>query len=337
MRNSWVVLLLLGMGAAATAQEPRFNLLDDKAAPGTLATEEDQEKKKENQEKKKEAQEEIFVIEAGKLKDEQPIGPYRRPVWTLHRPSPQTRIYLQVDPGEVEFEQWLDIRLKKKRSQPDDRIRMSQELEFGLGSRFQLDLYMNTIFTRNNGQDATLTTRSWAAELRYALADWGVIWGNPTLYLEYILWNNEPNGHGDAATSSFEPKLLLGDDLGGGWHWGMNFFYEATFNGSVREHGVTGSLLRTLIDGKLSTGITAKFVYESDNINAPQALHARSHEFYIGPNFQIRMAPVETETEIDGKKVKVTKARAHLNIEPIFGCTGDSDRVQILLIFGWDF
>jgi hypothetical protein len=328
MRNSWVVMLLLGMGAVATAQETRLNLLDDKSLPPDLVAEEDQDKKKPEQE---------MIIDAQKLKDEQPIGPYRRPVWTLHRPSPTTRVYLQVDPGEVEFEQWLDIRLRKKRSQPDDRIRLSEEFEFGLGGRFQLDIYYNTIFSRNNGQDASLQNRSWAGELRYALADWGVIWGNPTLYFEYILWNNDPNGHGDEATSSIEPKLLLGDDLGGGWHWGANFFYERTLNNSVREHGVTYSLLKTLIDGKLSAGLTAKFVYESDNVTSDQSKTARSRELYIGPNLQIRMAPVETETEIDGQKRKVVKAKAHLDIEPIFGCTGDSDRVQILLIFGWDF
>jgi len=328
MRTTWVVMLLLGMGAVATAQESRFNLFDGKLPPA-LAAEEDQDKKKQEPPE--------MVIDAQKLKDEQPIGPYRRPVWTLHRPSPTTRIYLQVDPGEVEFEQWLDIRLRKKRSEPDDRIRMSEEFEFGLGGRFQLDLYYNTIFSRNNGQDSTLTARSWAAELRYALADWGVIWGNPTLYLEYILWNNEPNGHGDEATSSIEPKLLLGDDLGNGWHWGANFFYEATFNNSVREMGVTYSLLKTLIDGKLSAGLTFKAVYESDNISSDNSKTDRSREAYIGPNIQIRMAPVEAETEIDGKKVKVTKAKAHLDIEPIFGLTGDSSRVQILIIFGWDF
>jgi hypothetical protein len=329
------------MGAAAAAQDSRFNLLDDSGPVELLGSEDEQDKNKDKtkDKEKKEQQEEEFVIEAGKLKDDQPVGPYRRPVWTLHRPSPQTRIYLQVDPGEVEFEQWLDMRIRKQRgnSQNPDQIRMSQELEFGLGHRFQLDLYMNTIFSRNAGSNASLETRSWAAELRYALADWGVIPGNPTLYFEYILWNNDPNGFGDGATSSFEPKLLFGDDLGGGWRWGVNLFYERTTNDSVREHGATASLLYTIIDGWLSGGLTTRFVYESDNVNAPQALHVRSREFYVGPNLQIRMAPVETTTLIDGKKTKVTKARAHLDIEPIFGCTGESDRVQFLLVFGWDF
>src|SRR6185295_1478763 len=275
----WFVALVLGSSLGADAQDSvaaSFNLLDDPAVEA-------------DQDKKKDQDVPTVVVEAGKLQDELPLGPFRRPAWTLHRVSCTASIYLQVDPGEVEFEQWLDIRLRKKRSQPDDRVRMSQELECGLGGRFQLDLYVNTIFSRNNGQNAGLTTRSWAAEIRYALADWGVIPGNPTFYLEYIMWNNGVDGHGDEATSSIEPKLLLGGEIARGWHWGANFFYEATFNASVREHGVTGSILYTIIDGKFSGGLSVKGVYESDNINADQSKTERSRELYIGPSFQIRM------------------------------------------------
>lgn len=331
MRSTWVGVMLLGMGAVASAQEARFNLLDEKASPEIFAGSES-----ESQDKDKK-QDQTIVIPGGALNDELPVGPYRRPMWTLHRVSPTTRIYLQVDPGEVEFEQWLDIRLRKKRSNPDDRIRMAQELEFGLGGRFQLDLYMNTIFTRA-GEGSTLTTRSWAAEIRYALADWGVIPGNPVLYLEYILWNNEPNGHGDAATSSIEPKLLLGGEIATGWHWGMNFFYERTFNNSVHEHGVTASLIRTIVDGVFSAGVTAKGVYEADFPGEPgHPDYGRSRELYLGPTVQFRMAQVEIETEVNGVKTRLKKARAHLDIEPIFGLTGNSSRVQLLIVFGWDF
>jgi len=328
MRSSWIVVLFLGMGAVAAAQETRRYLsVDGDALPTSLAAE--QEKKKQDDGVP------TIVIPAGKYQDELPMGTYRQPFWSKHRPSPQTRIYLQVDSGEVEFEQWLDIRIPKKRSQPDDRIRMSEEFEFGLGYRLQLDLYANTIFSRNNGQNSTLSIRSWAAELRYALADWGVIPCNPTLYFEYILWNNQPDGHGDQATSSIEPKLLIGDELGNGWRWGANFFYERTLNDSVREHGVTASLIRTVIDSLLSLGVTAKFVYEVDEVAG--GLKERSRELYLGPSIQVRLAPYKADVESDGKTVKATRTKAHLDIEPIFGLTGQSSRAQVLIIFGWDF
>ena len=49
------------------------------------------------------------------------------------------------------------------------------------------------------------------------------------------------------------------------------------------------------------------------------------------------MANREEEMEVNGVKTKLTRAKAHLDLEPIFGCTGDSSRVQILVVFGWDF
>jgi len=332
MRILFAAAAVLASTVTAAAQESftrPANLLDDPSpAPKAWADDVSQDKQ------------DTVVVSSDKLQDELPTGPYKRPVWTQHRVSPQTRIYLQVDPGEVEFEQWLDIRFTKTRgAQQGDEIRLQEEFEFGLGSRFQLDLYYNTLWVRNGGQDATLTERGWAAELRYALADWGVIPGNPTLYLEYILWNNNPNDGvpGDAASGSIEPKLLLGGEISRGWHWGANFFYERTFNDSVREHGANASVLHTVIDGLLTIGATLKFVYESDNIDAPQAEHVRTHELYLGPAFQLRMAPYDQETEVNGVKTKITRTKAHLDFEPIFGLTGDSSRVQALLVFGWDF
>jgi hypothetical protein len=331
MQKLWIPVLFLASSLTAMAEEEKSSkasLANDALPSVFVETEQDKQ------------QVETRVVPGDALKDELPVGPYKRPMWTLHRVSPTTRIYLQVDPGEVEFEQWLDMRFTKARGKKqEDHIRLSEEFEFGLGGRFQLDLYYNTKWVRNNGQDSTLTDRGWAAELRYALADWGVIPGNPTLYLEYILWNNNPNDGtpGDQASASIEPKLLLGGEIARGWHWGANFFYERTFNNSVREHGVTASVLHTVVDGIFTAGFTAKFVYESDNIGSDQAGTERSHELYLGPSFQVRMASVEQEIEVNGVKTKLVRAKAHLDLEPIFGCTGDSSRVQVLLVFGWDF
>jgi hypothetical protein len=336
MQSLGVVAFLLASALQAAGQDSvsgKPSLLDD-AVPDVFSSQADPAEKKQD----KPVDERVVTGDA--LQDEQPVGPYRRPMWSLHRVSPQTRIYLQVDPGEVEFEQWLDIRLTKARgAQQTDKIRLSEEFEFGLGGRFQLDLYYNTLYSRNQGQNSTLVDRSWAAEVRYALADWGVLPGNPTLYLEYILWNNNPNDAtpGDQASASIEPKLLLGGEFAPGWHWGANLFYERTFNASVREHGATVSVLHTVVDKIFTAGLTTRFVYESDNINSDQSKHFRSHELYIGPAFQFRMANREEETVQNGVKTKVTRARAHLDLEPIFGCTGESDRVQFLIVFGWDF
>jgi hypothetical protein len=339
MRNAWAVLLSLVMGAVATAQEIRMEAGESTGSRAavrgelpTLLSLEDGDGQAQDEKKTKEV-----VISAEKPSDDQPVGPYRRPFWTTKRPSPTTRIYIQVDPGEVEFEQWLDIRPRQYggHDQPKtSAVRLSEEFEFGLGSRFQLDLYANTIFERQ-GQFSTLEIRSWAAELRYALADWGVIPTNPTLYLEYILWNNQAGAEADGAPASIEGKLLLGDDLGDYWHWGSNLFLEHTLNGSVLETGITLSVFRTLIDGVLSGGLATQYVYESDA--NPGNVHVRTHGLYIGPNLQFRFAPREVEEEANGVKTKKMRPRAHLSIEPMIGVTHQADAARVLIVFGWDF
>jgi hypothetical protein len=285
---------------------------------------------------KKQGETEV-LIQANKLSDDLPVGPYHRPFWTAKRPSPTTRIYLQVDPDEVEFEQWVDIRPRQYQGfgQPKvSAVRMSEEFEFGLGGRFQLDLYMNTIFERQ-GFNSTLEVRNWSAEIRYALADWGVIPTNPTLYLEYILWNNQPGAEADQATSSLEGKLLLGDDLGDYWHWGSNLFCEHTLNSSVLETGVTLSVFRTIIDGVLSAGFATQYVYESDK--DPGNVHIRFRGLYVGPSLQYRFANREVEEEQNGQKTKKMRPRAHLDIEPLIGVTHEADEARVQLVFGWDF
>ncbi|HXX94983.1 MAG TPA: hypothetical protein VEN81_15260 [Planctomycetota bacterium] len=279
----------------------------------------------------------VTVTDQDRPLDDQPVGPYHKPFWTSERASPATRIYIQVDPGEVEFEQWVDIRDRQWEGHGQPRttaVRMSEEFEFGLGGRFQLDLYMNTIMMRD-GANSTLAIRNWSGEIRYALADWGVIPANPTLYLEYILWNNEPAAGGDGATSSIEGKLLLGDDIGEYWHWGSNMFLEHTTNGSVLETGVTLSVFRTIIDQVLSGGFAAQYVYESDA--NPGGVHVRFRELFVGPTLQLRFAPRDVEEEVNGVKVKKSRPRAHLDLEPLIGVSHEADAARIQIVFGWDF
>lgn len=52
-----------------------------------------------------------IVVMGERPKEEQPVGPYKQPEWTLHRRFPSTRVYIQTMPGEVEFEQWMETRV----------------------------------------------------------------------------------------------------------------------------------------------------------------------------------------------------------------------------------
>jgi hypothetical protein len=337
MRIMTAVAMFLGIAGTALAQES----LRDLPTRLELADVEAQDQKKQP------AQEEMKVP-GTTLRDEQREGPYNQPVWTEHRPSPVTRIYLQVLPGGAEYEQWAEIRIRRHRDGPNDsrtQVRFQEEFEFGLGGRFQLDMYARETYEAG-GPNSTLEIRGWSAELRYALADWGVIPANPTLYLEYIVWNHK-GGEEDAdpASSNIEGKLLFGDEMMPNLHWGLNLAHERTLGGrsvSIYENVISGTLMYTIVDGLLSGGLAVQGVYEADRDYRPGGFgYERTRELYIGPSIQLRMAYRELETDVieNGKKTKVTvrKPRAHVDIEPLVGIGPESKRAKIFLVFGWDF
>src|SRR5262249_27982264 len=129
------------------------------------------------------------LVTATQYKEDAPVGPYQQPMWTTRRRFPSTRVYVQMLPGEAEFEQWLEVRVPK--GEDENRVtRLREEFAFGLGGRTQLDLYVNTQHV-SQGPESTFDFRGWSAELRYALADWNEIPANPTLYFEYHFNNEE--------------------------------------------------------------------------------------------------------------------------------------------------
>ena len=312
-------LMVAGLSAAAFAQDggtSRLNLLDADSLPTSLSADYQGDPSRhapqtEPSKKMTTREQEVEVI-AGKLQEEYAVGPYKQPEWTQHRRFSTTRVYLQQPPGGVEFEQWFEIRVPKKGGKPEE-VRIREEFEFGLGSRFQLDLYMIQQWTE--GLDHISNTLEWrgiSAEVRYALADWGVIPGNPTLYFEYIFRNGD--------NDFIEPKLLFGGEIGSGWHWGVNLVYERELgkhSERTEEGKLTFGLSYTLIDGKLGIGPAFEWAYEAEYSGG---VADRSREFHLGPSIQFRPIP-----------------KAHINIEPLWGCTGESKRLKMFLIFGWDF
>ena len=146
-----------------------------------------------------------------RMVEDEGVGPYQQPEWTTDRRFPGTRVYLQQMPWNVGVEQWA--RLQTFRDGTAE-TRFQEEVEVGLPHRFQLDLYE----TWDIDQDRRTEQDEYSAELRYALADWGKIPLNPTLYLEYAEHDHDAN--------TLEGKLLLGTDLAPRWHWGLNLACE---------------------------------------------------------------------------------------------------------------
>ena len=241
---------------------------------------------------------------ASVLSEETPIGITNRPEWTSARRFTTTRVYIQKEPWEVGIGSWW--RIKNKR---DGTVahRLLEEIEIGLPYRLQLDLYTDI----EGNQDGDFHYQSLDLELRWAVADWGKLWGNPTLYAEYKF--ADPTWGPDV----YEFKLLLGDQLAARWHWGVNFVWEAETGGErAEEFQVAGGVSYTVIDGRLSIGLET--LYNRNTIAGERGKPA--HEFNLGPSLQWR----------------VTR-NLHIDLSCLFGTNDDSTRQTGFVIVGYDF
>src|SRR3954468_22468343 len=188
----------------------------------------------------------------GFLSEEAKVGVTERPEWTSARRFTGTRVYLQQDPWEAGVESWW--RFKNHRDNTFSH-RLLEEVEIGLPGRFQVDLY-NDIEGDERGK---FHYQSFNVELRWALANWGKLWGNPTVYAEYKIADDH------WGPDVYELKLLLGDQLTTRLHWGLNFVWEAEIGGErEQEFQVTVGLSYTLIDQKLSVGLEG--YYDRDSV-----------------------------------------------------------------------
>ena len=161
-------------------------------------------------------------------------------------------------------------------------------------------------------EDSTYEWAGYSAEIRYALADWDVIWGNPTLYFEWVF--------NDGESDVIEPKLLLGGEITTGWHWGSNLIHERSLDNHddhFEEWAATLSISRTILDELFSIGATGAYTYVSEP-GSPQREYLQ--EVHVGPSFQIIPHP-----------------RAALNLEPLWGLTNDSKRFKMFIVFSWHF
>lgn len=228
------------------------------------------------------------------------VGEYNQPLWSTIRMFPSTRVYVMNPPGTGMYEKWFDIR--DRRNGPA-QVRMRDEFTFGLGKRLQVDLYSHTVYDGEAG-NKTFAWRGFSWELRYALADWGKIWGNPTLYFEHKLLNGN---------MGIEPKLLLGDNLGTNGIWGLNLIYEGniapTREEQEREYAGTASY-GYILNNDLTVGASA--MYRNNDGN--------STEYYIGPLFQYRF-----------------NGRTYLSVEVMPGLTQESKASRSTVILAWRF
>jgi hypothetical protein len=234
--------------------------------------------------------------------EEDLVGPYEQPEWTTIRRFPSTRVYVRP-PGTFAFEYWK--RLDFARHGPTE-VQTQYEFEVGLPGRFQVDMYINSTQAGSGGEGGM---NGESVELRWALAEWGRIWGNPTLYVELA--------NRDMEADVLEYKLLLGDQLADGWHWGTNFVFEHEMGGDIANtYELTAGVSKILTDERLSLGGELKT--SLTDTSADRGTY--EEELLVGPSLQYR-----------------PRRNIHLDVATLAGIGGDSPDAQAFFVLGYEF
>jgi hypothetical protein len=210
---------------------------------------------------------------------------------------------------------------------PPDHL-FTQEIEMGLPHRF--GIATEGTFERFNGGGGLETV---SLEGRYALADWNKIPLNPTLFAEYKFGigtirheEGPPPPPGEEEESgppkvpdAYEFRLLLAQDFGERVEWAMNLFFEKENTGDRgREWGFAQSATMPILlpEERLKTGIEMQY----SNFTVKDTRGDPMHRFVIGPTVAWKPSP-----------------KTRLDVSPLFGCTHDSPRAQVFVVFSWLF
>jgi hypothetical protein len=200
-------------------------------------------------------------------------------------------------PGEIAINAFWTPEFKDGK----DEHAFRHEVEIGLPYRFQLDLYQNWGI-----EDGKSFYKGSSVELRYALAKWGKIPLNPTLYGE---WNFNDN-----ASDVWELKLLLGESFAQRWNWAANFTFEQeTGGGREREVALSSALTYAVIDPALNIGIEMLWERKTEK----ESRSDPEYEFLIGPSVNVR--PTRW---------------SFVTVAPLFGATSDSPDVEVFALAG---
>lgn len=212
---------------------------------------------------------ETVVLEKRRLRDSEKVGSYNQPAWTTKRRFSTTRVYVLPE-DKVQVEYWLLMEGGLSEN-TDPKYTGIYELKFGLGYRLQCDFYIKTLQKDSN---APIGIYSKSIELRYALFEWGKVFGNPSVYVEWIRRSQMPQ--------KGEVKLLLGDGITERLFWGANLIFERELGGeSVNEYGISAGLAYSVVDGVLSMGLETKLIGEDNQLDR---LNLIEKKLLLGPS-----------------------------------------------------
>ena len=244
------------------------------------------------------------------------IGPYNQPRWTARgRFSSNTEIYL-LSPWTSAID--LDYSGKVPKHGETENL-FTQEFELGLPHRIQLAYENNFVLQKEHSQVTYQTI-----EARYALADWGKLPLNPTLFAEYLFGvgrdygdEDEEGGAVPHLPDAVELRLLLGDQFCRNYQWALNIFHEFETGGEREwETGFSQALTYAIRDEYLKAGLEMQFIRRTTAEDRSDA----EYELDIGPSFTWK--PSEA---------------TRLDAATLFGVTEDSPAVCIYVVFSIGF
>ena len=242
------------------------------------------------------------------------IGPYNQPRWTARgRFSSSTDIYV-LPPYEFNID--LDYTGTVPKHGETKNL-FTQEFELGLPYRFQIAYENNFVIQKEHSQ----VTRE-TIEARYALADWGRIPLNPTLFAEYHFGVGKDYGDGGDDTperipDAIELRLLLGEQFGRNYQWALNIFHEFETGGECEwETGFSQALVYSIRDEYLKVGLEMQFIRRTN----AETRSKPEYEFDIGPSFTWKPS-----------------ALTRLDVAPLFGVTSYSPALSIFAVFSIAF
>lgn len=224
---------------------------------------------------------------------------------------------------------------------PTDHF-LTQEIEVGLPYRFGVAIENEIEFAESD-----VSNRAFSIEARWALADWGKIPLNPTLFAEYKfgtgkilheegpeegmmmededmppdeeeMMREEEGGRPDQP-DAYEFRLLLSEEIVKGVEWSFNAFLENETSGDRgREWGFAQSIQVPIVlpHERLKAGLEMQY----KNFTVKDTRGDPAHSFVIGPSVAYKPT-----------------ARMRFDLAPLFGVTDDSPDIQVFAIFSYVF
>ena len=215
-------------------------------------------------------------------------------------------------------------------SGPTDHL-LTEEIEVGLPYRFGIAIENQTEHFNHETQN-----ESFSIEGRWALADWGKIPLNPTLFAEYkfgtghILHEEGPPPPPEEAAAeedagppdrpdAYEFRLLLSEEVAKNVEWAFNLFFEKENTGDRgREWGFAQSIQTPVLLPRERLKVGLEMQYQ--NFTVKDTRGSPMHRFVFGPSFAFKPT-----------------SNMRFDVAPLFGVTKDSPACQVFAIFSYVF